>query len=83
MCALDTHPDAEKVQIKLLKQASISERLRRTLTMSSWLLWLSKQAISKAHTMWTPREVDLFFVKVHYGKALAAKLQNYLKKNEL
>ncbi|MBI3016664.1 MAG: hypothetical protein HYY62_01485 [Deltaproteobacteria bacterium] len=81
--SLDTHPDAEKVQIKLLRQASTSERLRRTFTMSSWILWLSKQAISKAHPTWSNRKVDLFFVEVHYGKKLASHLQAYLEKNNL
>lgn len=81
--SLDTHPDAEKIEISLLKQAGISERLRRTFAMSSWVLWLGKQAISKAHPRWNKRKVDLFFVEVHYGKTLASKLQEYFEKNNL
>lgn len=81
--SLDTHPDAEKIEIKLLKRAGISERLRKTFTMSSWILWLSKQAISKAHPAWSKRRVDLFFVEAHYGRALASKLQEYLERNNL
>ncbi len=81
--SLDTHPEVEKIQIKLLRKANISERLRRTFEMSSWILWLSKEAISKAHPTWNKRKVDLFFVEVHYGKALALNLQKYLEKNNL
>lgn len=81
--SLDTHPDAEKIEIELLKQAGISERLWRTFTMSSWILWLGKQAISKAHPTWSKRRVDLFFVDAHYGRTLASKLQEYLEKNNL
>ncbi len=80
---LDTHPNAERIQIKLLKQASISELLQKTFAMSSWILWLSKQAISKAHPTWSERKADLFFVEVHYGKVLALKIQEYLEKNKL
>lgn len=79
----DTHPNVEKIQIKLLKQARCSDRLRRTLTMSSWILWLGKQAISKAHPAWNKQKIDVFFVEAHYGKVLASKLQVYLEKNNL
>ncbi len=81
--SIDTHPNAEKIQIKLFKQASVSERLQRTFAMSSWILRLSKKAILKAHPTWNKRRADLFFIELHYGKALASNLQKYLEKNNL
>ena len=76
--SLDTDCDAEKVQFDLLKHATCSERLQKTFEMSSWMLWLSKQAIAKAHPTWDQKKVSVYFVEIYYGKTLAEQFQNYL-----
>lgn len=74
----DTHPSVEKKHIELLKNLTVYEHLQKTLTMTSWLMWLSKKAIAKAHPEWSTKDLDLFFVKTYYGEELARKLRDYL-----
>ncbi len=75
----DTHPIVEEKQYELLKVLTTSEHLKKTLEMSSWLVWLSRKAIAKAHPQWSTKEIDLFFVEIYYGEALARKLKHYLE----
>ena len=76
----DTHPLVEKKHLELLKGLTTTEQLKKTLEMTSWLLWLSKKAIAKANPLWSPQTIDLFFVKNYYGEKLAQRLERYLEK---
>ena len=75
----DTHPLVEDKYIELLKTLTPTERLKKTLEMTSWLMELSKKAILKANPTWSKQEIDLFFVKIHYGEDLAKRVQLYLE----
>ena len=79
----DTNPEAEKFLISLLREKSISEKLDQVLEFSSSILKLSKRAISRANPDLSKQEKDILFVKYHYGKELADKLQAYLKQRGL
>ena len=79
----DTNPEVEKFLISLLRKASITQKLDQVLTFSSSILNLSKRAISRANPDLSEQEKDILFVKYHYGKELADKLQTYLEQKEL
>ncbi|HBQ20612.1 MAG TPA: hypothetical protein VJB34_09645 [Bdellovibrionota bacterium] len=81
--SIDTNSKVEEIQVKLLHNMKSSLRFKKTLEMSSWILWLGKKAISKAHPGWDQKQKDLFFVETHYGNSLAQKLRNYLEKKHL
>ncbi|MGD0899944.1 MAG: hypothetical protein ABR915_19085 [Thermoguttaceae bacterium] len=76
----DTHPEAEKVRIELLRRMSVAERLARMRDWTAWLVHLSRQGIAKANPGLGQREIDLLWVEHHYGPDLAARLRNYLEK---
>ena len=76
----DTSPDAEQVQIDLIRRASIAERMARMRSLTATATRLSRQAIAEANPQLSPREVDLTWMELHYGKELADELREYLAK---
>ncbi|MGA2060632.1 MAG: hypothetical protein ABSG67_09145 [Thermoguttaceae bacterium] len=77
----DTHPDAEKVQVELMRQASVADRVAIMRSLTNLSIRMSRQAIAEAHPEFNPREVALYWVELHYGKQLADELREYIKCN--
>ena len=75
----DTHADAEKAQIDLLRKASTNERFALMCSLTASAISLSRRAIARANPDLTPQEVDLKFVELHYGRELAGRLRRYLE----
>ncbi len=75
----DTHPDAERVQIGLLRQASVAQRLARTRSVSRTTIQLARRAIRRARPELDEPEQLLLFVALHYGEELATRLREFLK----
>ena len=75
----DTHPDAEKYQIELIRKASFSKRLSLLRTMTQTARLHSYRAIKRANPGLSDRDCDILFVEYHYGKELAEKLKKYLE----
>jgi hypothetical protein len=73
----DTHPDAERVQLDLLRRASVARRLDLTRSISATAIALSRGAIARANPDLNTRELDLLFVEYHYGADLAERLRSY------
>lgn len=78
----DTHPEAEKVQIELLRQAGVAGRFASMRSMTTMAINLSRRAIAEANPQFSPQEVDLMWVELHYGKELARGLRNYLNQRQ-
>jgi hypothetical protein len=76
----DTSPEAEKVRIELIRQTSVPQRIARMRSLTATATRLSRQAIAEVHPEFSPQEVDLMWVELHYGKQLAAELREYLTK---
>jgi len=74
----DTDPDAERVQIDLLRQAGVTRRAHMALALSGQIIGLARRAIREAEPGLSPADVDLRFVELHYGTELAAGLRHYL-----
>jgi hypothetical protein len=53
-----THPDADRVQIELLRQMTGAERIARSRSLTSLVIQLSRQAIARANPQLSQREVD-------------------------
>ncbi|MCH7770235.1 MAG: hypothetical protein IIA49_04355, partial [Bacteroidetes bacterium] len=77
----DTNPEAEKVLINLIRSKSIPERLSRLVSLSSLTIRLSKRGIARANPGKSKHELDLLFVKLHYGETLFKKLKQFLLKS--
>lgn len=76
----DTTPQAEKVQIELIRKSSVSMRISRVRSLSQTVIFLSRRAIRCANPSLSEREVDIVFVELHYGKDIAERLRLYLER---
>jgi len=77
----DTHPEAEKVQVSLIRGASIAQRLGRTRSLSRTVINLSRRAMVRANPEMNERELAVLFVAHHYGEDLAVRLQAHLTRD--
>jgi len=78
----DTSADAEKVLTELARQASIAERVARTRSLTAMATRMSRQAIAEANPQFSPQEVDLMWMELHYGKELAAEYRKHLQEKQ-
>ena len=76
----DTTPQAEKVQIELIRQSSVAKRISIVRSLTQTAMFLSRRAIQRANPSLSEREVDLLFVELHYGKDLAERLRSYMER---
>ena len=79
----DTAPQVEKVQIELIRKASISRRISKARSLSQTAIYLSRRAIQRANPFLSEREADLAFVANHYGQNLAERLRVYMEHKQL
>jgi len=76
----DTHPDAERVQIELLRRATPEQRLSRALSLTAAMVTSSRETIAAMNPDLSQQELNVKCVELYYGKALAAQLRDYLQK---
>jgi hypothetical protein len=76
----DTTPQAEKVQIELIRKSSVSQRISRVRSLSQMAMFLSRRAIQRANPFMCERKVNLAFVEHHYGKDMAQRLALYMER---
>lgn len=74
----DTHPEAERVQIELLRRAGPARRARMALSLSAQVIALARRALQRAHPEATEEEIGLLFVEQNYGAELAAGVRRRL-----
>jgi hypothetical protein len=74
----DTSPEAEKVQIELLRRATTSQRLGLAPSLTSWAIEASKRTIVRANPNFSAREVNLNSIEGHYGRELAENVRQYM-----
>ena len=74
----DTHPDAERVQIELLRRMSGAQKIAKLRSHTAMVIGLSRQAIARANPQLNRRELDILWVEYAYGKDLATRLRLYL-----
>jgi len=67
----DTDPEAERVQLELLRAASPSRRLRLALSLSRTAMSLAHDGLARSLPGASPEEVGLRFVALNYGRELA------------
>ena len=74
----DTSPDAETVQIELLRKSTVAERFAKVRALTARTVGLSKRALARANPDLSPEELKLRFVELHYGKELAERVRKYV-----
>ena len=78
--SIDTHSDAEKILIPLLKKESISKKLSQIRSLSQMTIQLSRRAISRANENLNEEQVNLLFINYHYGNDLEKRVKKYIEK---
>jgi len=74
----DTEPEAERVQLALLRAASPSRRLRLALSLSRTAISLARDGLARGLPGASPEEVGLRFVALNYGPDLAEAVRAVL-----
>lgn len=70
----DTSPEAERVQIALLRQASVARRIRLLRSLTSTTLQLSRRAMQRARPALEPANVAIAWAKLQYGHEVIEQL---------
>ena len=78
----DTAPDAERVQVALLRAAPVARRLHIAMALSATVIGAARRALARAQPHASARELELRFVELHYGAALAADLRAALERRD-
>ncbi len=81
--SIDTHPEAENIQISLIRKATIAKRISGTRSFSQSIIQLSRKAIMRANPKLNERELILTFIAYHYSAELANRLREYLDQKAL
>lgn len=76
----DTHPDVERVQIELLRKATVAHRFRLVRSLSQTAIQLAWRAIERANPGASRDELAVIFVTVHHGEELGNRLREHLAK---
>lgn len=74
----DTSPDAERVQLDLLRRASVAQRARLARSLSATTLWLARRAIREANPTLSEDELSVKLVAHLYGPELAEGVRQRL-----
>ena len=71
----DTTPDAERVQVALFRAAPAARRLHLAFSLSATIIGAARCALARGDPQASARELDLRFVELHYGSAIAEGLR--------
>jgi hypothetical protein len=74
----DTHPEAEAVQMDLLRKASVAQRASMMRSLTRTAVASSRRALQRARPGLNQRELDLLFVELNYGRELADRLRQWV-----
>lgn len=74
----DTDPEAERIQLDLLRRAGPTRRAQMALSLSAAVIDLARMALRRSFPEATEEEIRLRFVERHYGQELASGLSQYL-----
>lgn len=78
----DTAAEAERVQMDLLRAASVARRLHIAFSLSSTVISAARRALERSDPLASKRERELRFVQLHYGSDLAEALRADLDRRD-
>lgn len=77
----DTCPETEKIVISLLKKKTLSNKFSTIRSLSKMTIQLSKRAIARVNKDLNEKQVNLLFIRYHYGDDLACRVEKYLNEH--
>ncbi len=79
----DTAPEAEKVQIELLRKAGTAKRFNITLSLSQAVIDLARRALKRANPNLDEFDLKILFLSNCYGRELAQKVKKHMIENNI
>ena len=76
----DTDLESERVQIELLRRATLARRSSIAFSLSETAIGLARRAIRLQSPGMSDRDVLLRFAAVHYGTDLAERIRRYIQR---
>ncbi len=77
----DTTPEAERVQLALLRAATPARRLAMSRNLSMHMIEASRRAVRKRHPELNEREALFVWIGLVYGSEMERRLRRYLEAN--
>lgn len=78
--SVDTHPEAERILIELIRRAPLSKRFRLVQSLTQSTLWSSRKAWRESHPEASEQEAAVHLVSCCYGATLARRVQEALER---
>ncbi len=78
----DTHPEAARVQLELLRRAGPDKRFALACSLTQTVLCLCRRALAEANPGLSKDELDLLFVELNYGRELAERVRVLMRDRE-
>jgi len=72
---MDTSPEAERIQIELIRKASSTKLFGLIRSLSQTMIQASRENIRQLHSEASEEELALIFIELYYGEELAERLQ--------
>ncbi|HET8853564.1 MAG TPA: hypothetical protein VFN02_13660 [Ktedonobacteraceae bacterium] len=80
--SMDTSPEAERVQIELIRKASPAKLFGLVRSLSQTMIQASRNTIRRLHPDASEEELALIFLELYYGKELADRVRADLEKRK-
>jgi hypothetical protein len=71
----DTSPEAERVQIELIRKMSPARKFNLVRSMTRTMIQASRDNIRSLHPHLSEKELNLLFIELYYGKDLANRVR--------
>ena len=73
--SMDTSPEAERVQIGLLRKASPAKKFGLVNSLSRTMIEASRRNLRRLHPDTSEEELALLFIELNYGKELSDRVR--------
>jgi len=80
--SVDTHPDAERIMIELIRSSPMSRRFRLVQSLTQSAFWTTVHAWQERHGEASEQEAAVHVLSYSYGPGLARRVQAALERRE-
>lgn len=77
----DTTQETLRLQVEQARKQSAAEKVLQVREMTNMVILLSRRAIARANPSFSKQDIDLHWVELNYGAAMAANLRDYLNRH--
>lgn len=81
--SMDTSPEAERVQITILRKASVSQRFRRTASLNHLTMVAAQRYLQQKYRGITEQEAAFLSVEHTFGKVITQELREIAEERQI